>query len=58
MELGDRVYAAERIMKKRVRKVSFVGLFMYTKARRLFLLRFTGWFLACFYFVFRAGLRD
>lgn len=27
MELGDRVYAAERIMKKRIRKVSFVYIF-------------------------------
>lgn len=27
MELGDSVYAAERIMKKRIRKVSFVSFF-------------------------------
>lgn len=26
MELGDSVYAAERIMKRRIRKVSFISL--------------------------------
>lgn len=28
MELGDSVYAAERIMKKRIRKVSFIFIFL------------------------------
>lgn len=30
MELGDSVYAAERIMKKRIRKVSFIFIFFLT----------------------------
>lgn len=30
MELGDSVYAAERIMKKRIRKVSFIFIILLT----------------------------
>lgn len=29
LEMGDRVYAAERIMKKRVRRVRFYNIYLY-----------------------------